>query len=152
MRATPQHAEQLLQMIRDAQPVAAPRLLVTCEQDRKDLSAIVVERARDRKIKSADIATALLISADTFSRLMTAEHISSRRENRTEPVRLPPWLRDAVRTDSHARQLREQAREIDRRAVHVPGPLAKRLRTNAARLRVIADTHNATAQTAEALA
>ncbi|MFD9223460.1 helix-turn-helix domain-containing protein [Streptomyces sp. NPDC060064] len=85
-----QHAGQLTRTIRDGQPVAALQLLVTCEQDSRDLRAAVVQQARDRKIKSADIATALHISADTLSRLMTAEHISSRREHRTTPTTPPP--------------------------------------------------------------
>ncbi|MCT9111432.1 site-specific integrase [Streptomyces mirabilis] len=58
---------------------------------------------------------------------------------------------NTVRTDSHARQLRERADEIDHLAASAPGPLGKRLRFNADKLRAIADTHNATARTAEAL-
>lgn len=85
-----QHAQQLSQMIRDGQPVAALQLIVTCEQDWKDVKAATVQQARDRKIKSADIATALHISPDTLSRQMTAEHISSRREHRTTPPLSPP--------------------------------------------------------------
>ncbi|MER6951094.1 hypothetical protein ABT294_44480 [Nonomuraea sp. NPDC000554] len=46
---------------------------------------------------------------------------------------------------------RERADEIDKLAARTPGPLSRRLRANADRLRKIADTHNATAQTAEAL-
>ncbi|ARF59756.1 hypothetical protein B1H19_28730 [Streptomyces gilvosporeus] len=58
---------------------------------------------------------------------------------------------NTVRTDSHARQLRQRADEIDQLATSTPGPLGKRLRSNADKLRATADTHDATAQTAEAL-
>ncbi|GAA2470363.1 integrase [Streptomyces mauvecolor] len=58
---------------------------------------------------------------------------------------------NTVRTDSHARQLREKADEIDLKATVVPEKLAKRLRRNANNLRATADAHDATAQTAEAL-
>jgi integrase len=58
---------------------------------------------------------------------------------------------NAVRTDSHARQLRDKADEIDCKSVFVPEKLAKRLRRNANNLRATADAHDATAQTAEAL-
>lgn len=59
---------------------------------------------------------------------------------------------NTVRTDTHARLLRERADEIDKLATHAPGPINKRLRTNASKLRATADTHDATAQPAEALA
>lgn len=59
---------------------------------------------------------------------------------------------NTVRTDSHARQLRERADEIDQLAAYSPGPLGKRLRHNAGKLRTIADTHDATARPAEAAA
>ncbi|WP_414079835.1 integrase [Streptomyces sp. CL7] len=62
-----------------------------------------------------------------------------------------PGCGNAIRTDTHARLLREQARTIDRKAAHAPEPVAKRLRANADRLRATADTHDATAQPAEAL-
>lgn len=62
-----------------------------------------------------------------------------------------PGCGNAVRTDHHARQLRDRADEIDKLAAHAPEPVARRLRLNANRLRSTADTHDATAQTAEAL-
>ncbi|MET9374143.1 integrase [Streptomyces sp. NPDC002992] len=62
-----------------------------------------------------------------------------------------PGCGNTVRTDTHARQLRERANEIDQLAASAPGPLGTRLRANADRLRETADTHDATAQTAEAL-
>ncbi|WP_249938647.1 integrase [Streptomyces mirabilis] len=62
-----------------------------------------------------------------------------------------PGCGNAVRTDTHARLLRERARTIDRKAARLPEPVAKRLRANADRLRATADTHDATAQPAEAL-
>lgn len=58
---------------------------------------------------------------------------------------------NTVRTDTHARQLRQRADEIDLQATVVPEKLAKRLRRNADTLRKTADEHDATAQTAEAL-
>ncbi|MFG1706481.1 hypothetical protein ACFLIM_25130 [Nonomuraea sp. M3C6] len=62
-----------------------------------------------------------------------------------------PGCGNAVRTDTHARLLRERADEIDQLADASPGPLSRRLRANAERARAIADTHDATAQTAKAL-
>lgn len=59
---------------------------------------------------------------------------------------------NTVRTDSHARQLRDRADEIDQLAAYSPGPLGKRLRHNADKLRTIADTHDATVRPAEAAA
>lgn len=58
---------------------------------------------------------------------------------------------NTVRTDSHARQLRDRADEIDCQAAFVPEKLAKRLHRNANNLRNTADAHDATAQSAEAL-
>ncbi|MFB7294013.1 integrase [Actinacidiphila glaucinigra] len=58
---------------------------------------------------------------------------------------------NTVRTDMHARQMREKADEIDLKASLVPEKLAKRLRRNADNFRKMADAHDATAQTAEAL-
>ncbi|WP_426570573.1 integrase [Streptomyces canus] len=63
-----------------------------------------------------------------------------------------PGCGNTVRTDTHAHQLRERASEIDQLAAHAPSPVGKRLRANADKLRRAADTHDATAQTAEALA
>ncbi|MFE9886665.1 integrase [Streptomyces scopuliridis] len=62
-----------------------------------------------------------------------------------------PGCGNTVRTDTHARQLRERADELDQLAIHAPGPVSKRLRTNAHRLRETADTHDSTAHPAEAL-
>ncbi|MEV3875026.1 integrase [Streptomyces sp. NPDC049906] len=58
---------------------------------------------------------------------------------------------NTVRTDTHARQLRERADEIDQLADHAPDPVARRLRSNAGKLRETANAHDATAQTIEAL-
>lgn len=62
-----------------------------------------------------------------------------------------PGCGNAVRTDTHARLLRERAWEIDHLAAHAPGPLGRRLRANADKLRTMADDHDTTAQPAEAL-
>ncbi|MGW9713537.1 integrase [Streptomyces albidoflavus] len=62
-----------------------------------------------------------------------------------------PGCGNTVRTDTHARQLRERADELDKFAAHAPEPVSKRLRGNAIRLRETADTHDATAHSAEAL-
>ncbi|WP_329316635.1 integrase [Streptomyces sp. NBC_01278] len=62
-----------------------------------------------------------------------------------------PGCANTVRTDGHALLLRERAAELDQLADRLPPPLARRLRTNAARLRATADTHDSTAQSAEAL-
>ncbi|MFF4291840.1 integrase, partial [Streptomyces sp. NPDC001633] len=58
---------------------------------------------------------------------------------------------NAVRTDTHARQLRQWADEIDQLATASPEKIAKRLRRNANNLRATADAHDTTAQTAKAL-
>ncbi|MFJ7497405.1 hypothetical protein ACIQZB_41090 [Streptomyces sp. NPDC097727] len=57
----------------------------------------------------------------------------------------------AAVTDTHVRQMRERAAEIDQLAAAAPEKMAKRLRFNANKLRATADDHDATAQTAEAL-
>lgn len=62
-----------------------------------------------------------------------------------------PGCGNTVRTDTHARQLRERAEEIDQLAASTPGPLGKRLRANADRLRTTADAHDATAEPCETL-
>ncbi|WP_188186965.1 integrase [Nonomuraea sp. SYSU D8015] len=59
---------------------------------------------------------------------------------------------NAVRTDTHAQQLRQKADQIDQRAAHSPEPMAKKLRKNAAKLRELADNHDATARAAEDVA
>lgn len=61
-----------------------------------------------------------------------------------------PGCGNAVRTDTHARLLRERAAEIYQLAAHAPQPVGKRMRANADRLYETADTHDATAQPAEA--
>lgn len=58
---------------------------------------------------------------------------------------------NTVRTDTHSHQLRERADEIDQLVAHAPGPVGRRLRANSERLRAMADSHDATAQTPEAL-
>ncbi len=60
-----------------------------------------------------------------------------------------PGCGNTVRTDTHARLLRERADEIDKLAAHTPEPIGKRLRTNAGQLRATADAHNAAAHPAE---
>jgi hypothetical protein len=49
-----------------------------------------------------------------------------------------------VRTDIHARQLRERADEIDQLAAHAPDGARKRLHHNANRLRATANAHDTT--------
>ncbi|GAA3084348.1 hypothetical protein GCM10017562_62600 [Streptomyces roseofulvus] len=61
-----------------------------------------------------------------------------------------PGCGNTVRTDTHARLLRQRAAELDQLAGHLPTPLARRLHTNADRLRDTATTHEATAQSPEA--
>ncbi|MEV5282378.1 hypothetical protein [Streptomyces sp. NPDC051994] len=56
-----------------------------------------------------------------------------------------------MRTDTHARLLRARADELDHLADRLPPPVGRRLRTNADRLRAAADTHDSTAESAEAL-
>ncbi len=63
-----------------------------------------------------------------------------------------PGCGNAVRTDTHARLLRERADEIDKLAAYTPEPIGKRLRTNADQLRATAEAHDAAAHIAEALA
>ncbi|WP_063784834.1 hypothetical protein [Streptomyces rimosus] len=60
-----------------------------------------------------------------------------------------PGCGNTVRTDTHARLLRERADEIDKLATHTPEPIGKRLPTNAGQLRATADAHNAAAHPAE---
>lgn len=62
-----------------------------------------------------------------------------------------PGCGNTVRTDTHARLLWERADELDQLADRSPGPIGKRLNTNAARLRATADAHHATARAAEDL-
>ncbi|WP_279616809.1 recombinase family protein [Streptomyces rubellomurinus] len=62
-----------------------------------------------------------------------------------------PGCGNAVRTDTHGQTLRDRADEIDQLATSSPEPISRRLRTNAQRLRDIADHHDATSQPAEAL-
>ncbi|MFC4606919.1 integrase [Streptomyces maoxianensis] len=62
-----------------------------------------------------------------------------------------PGCGNTIRTDTHARLLRERADELDQFADHAPAPVGKRLRVNASRLRETADTHDSTAHTAEVL-
>jgi len=57
-----------------------------------------------------------------------------------------------VRTDSHARGLREHAQEVEELAASAPEPVARRMRASAARHRADADAHDATSQFAEVLA
>jgi hypothetical protein len=63
-----------------------------------------------------------------------------------------PGCGNAVRTDGHARDLRERALRADQLAAHAPGPVARRLRAAAGRDRAAADAHDATAQPAQVLA
>ncbi|GAA2463296.1 integrase [Streptomyces lavendulocolor] len=58
-----------------------------------------------------------------------------------------PGCGNAVRTDAHASAMRARADELDHLANVSPGPLGRRLRANAARLRQAADAHDATAPT-----
>ncbi|MCX5401225.1 integrase [Streptomyces sp. NBC_00102] len=62
-----------------------------------------------------------------------------------------PGCGNAVRLDSHASELLEEADRINQLAAHTPQPLARRLRAAAEQHRVTADTHHATAQPAEDL-
>ncbi|MFD4916616.1 integrase [Streptomyces virginiae] len=55
-----------------------------------------------------------------------------------------PGCGNAVRTDTHARQLRERADEIDQLAAYAPDGTRKRLHRNASRLRATADAHETT--------
>ncbi|SDP65511.1 hypothetical protein [Lentzea jiangxiensis] len=61
-----------------------------------------------------------------------------------------PGCGNAVRTDTHARLLRDNAQKIDDLAAHSPEPLDRRLHHNADRLRTLADIHDTTAHPAEA--
>ncbi|WP_198653319.1 hypothetical protein [Actinocorallia populi] len=56
---------------------------------------------------------------------------------------------NTARTDTHARQLRQRADDLDQQAAHTPSPLAERLRTSATRFRELADTHDITARPAK---
>lgn len=53
--------------------------------------------------------------------------------------------------DARPTSSRTRADELDQLAERLPPPVGGRLRTNAHRLRATADTHDSTAQTAEAL-
>ncbi|MFI1225931.1 MULTISPECIES: integrase [unclassified Streptomyces] len=58
---------------------------------------------------------------------------------------------NTVRTDTHALRMRQRADEIEELASHWPEPVRKQIGINADNLRTMADAHDATAQTAEAL-
>ncbi|MFJ8510417.1 integrase [Streptomyces avermitilis] len=62
-----------------------------------------------------------------------------------------PGCGNTVRTDTHARLLRERADELDQLAASAPGPVSRRLKANANRFRTMADTHDTTAQSVKAL-
>ncbi|WP_435877691.1 integrase [Streptomyces anulatus] len=62
-----------------------------------------------------------------------------------------PGCGNTVRTDTHARLLRERADELEQLAAWAPVPVGRRLTANAARLRETAEAHDATAQPREAL-
>jgi hypothetical protein len=62
-----------------------------------------------------------------------------------------PGCGNAIRTDTHARNLRTKADQRDVQADHSPGPLGDRLRRDAARLRALAETHDGNARPAEEL-
>ncbi|MBB5775386.1 hypothetical protein [Nonomuraea jabiensis] len=53
-----------------------------------------------------------------------------------------PGCGNAIRTDSHDDALRARADRSDQRAAHAPEPMARRLRTAAARDRATADAHD----------
>jgi hypothetical protein len=61
-----------------------------------------------------------------------------------------PGCGNTVRTDTHARLLRERASELDQLAALAPAPVGRRVAAHANRLRDTADTHDATAQPAKA--
>ncbi|MFH9298854.1 hypothetical protein [Streptomyces sp. NPDC017520] len=60
-----------------------------------------------------------------------------------------PGCGNAVRTDTHARLLRERADEIYQLSVHAPKPVGKRLRAHADRLRETTEAHFAAARPTE---
>ncbi|WP_329143138.1 integrase [Streptomyces sp. NBC_01456] len=62
-----------------------------------------------------------------------------------------PGCGNTVRTDTHARLLRERADELDQLAASAPGPVSRRLKASANRFRTMADTHDTIAQSAKAL-
>ncbi|GAA2293143.1 hypothetical protein [Streptomyces violaceusniger] len=62
-----------------------------------------------------------------------------------------PGCGNAIRLDSHANELLEEADRINQLATLAPHPLARRLRVTAEQHRATADTHHATAQPAEDL-
>ncbi|MFF0431502.1 integrase [Streptomyces sp. NPDC004327] len=62
-----------------------------------------------------------------------------------------PGCGNAVRLDSHANELLEETDRINKLAALSPQPLARRLRVAAEQYRATADTHHATAQSAEDL-
>ena len=63
-----------------------------------------------------------------------------------------PGCGNAVRTDQHARDLRERAARTEQLAAAAPAPIARRLRTAAGRDRAAAGAHDATALPAGELA
>ncbi|MDT7847361.1 hypothetical protein [Streptomyces justiciae] len=56
--------------------------------------------------------------------------------------RCMPACANIARTDNHARQLLARAQQLEQRAVHLPTPLAERLRANAHKLRQHATRHH----------
>ncbi|WP_327128859.1 hypothetical protein [Streptomyces sp. NBC_01727] len=61
--------------------------------------------------------------------------------------RCVPTCANIARTDQHAVGLRRRATVLAQRAAQVPGPLGERLRSNAGRLRDLADAHHRTRTT-----
>jgi hypothetical protein len=58
--------------------------------------------------------------------------------------RCVPGCANVIRTDHHARQLRDRADALDKQASHAPQPVAARLRATAGQLRSQADQHDRT--------
>jgi hypothetical protein len=58
--------------------------------------------------------------------------------------RCVPGCANMIRTDHHARQLRDRADALDMQAAHAPQPVAGQLRASAEQLRGQADQHDRT--------
>lgn len=73
-----------------------------------------------------------------------------RDDQRDHPTldRCVPGCGNIVRTDQHAKQMRERAIHLERKAFRLPDPIGDRLRGNAAKLRTWADEHDRTRFTA----
>lgn len=77
-----QHFQEIVRLVRDGQFLTGLEKLTESHRVTGDLTAAVVQQARTRKHKAADIAAALSISIDKLSRDFSAEACGRRQQRR----------------------------------------------------------------------